>query len=712
MSAPDATSIAGGAGQPIPEYLLRSLPELRVLPDRAAFRAWQDICGKRTRRGYAGYVLGLTAMAALAGALGAYLGPLAARLLGWIGVSGVAAVMTGSVLASLLAVGASGFLLAWLFRHRTRRRVREGLIALGYPVCLHCGYDLRGSPEPRCSECGAAFDPSERERILARLNASPPKSLHGRAALVAVVLLVSVGATGVIGWRLWATKKRPAAARPSARPLALPADFVTGSAGDGVLTAALEQIRADNNLPALAAVSVTSAGIIEIAAVGVRAEGFPERVTVDDQWHLGSITKPMTATLAARLVEQGLIAWDTTVAEVFPAFEHQMRPEYRTVRLVDLLHHASGLPRDPAPERYQQFDQDISARAQRQALMLETLALPPVNPRGTVAYSNCGFIVAGAMLEERADTDFEELMSREVFTPLGMTRSGFGPPGTPGRRDQPWAHYPALRLPGAPEQAREIFGALASELLSAGQPVEGCWQPLDPSRPAADNPPTLDPCGRAHASLADMARFAAAHLAGSRGDTPFLTAASFRKLHDVPDDSGSALDWAVSTRDWAGGRWLYHSGSTGRWYAALTLAPDRDLAIFAATSAWGLSDEGNRGTDQAASLLIARLAAAARTRCTVKPDPPVTDQELNIGYRSYLGPLALSREIKIHYGVNGWQDVKDAAMGRAADGSWAVVLTVPENASQLDFVFTDGVDWDNNSGNDWHAKIHPAPQTE
>jgi hypothetical protein len=40
---PESTPHGVGAGQPIPEYLLRSLPELRALPDWAAYLAWP--CG-------------------------------------------------------------------------------------------------------------------------------------------------------------------------------------------------------------------------------------------------------------------------------------------------------------------------------------------------------------------------------------------------------------------------------------------------------------------------------------------------------------------------------------------------------------------------------------------------------------------------------------------------------------------------------------------
>lgn len=168
----DRTPPAVGAGQPIPEYLLRSLPELRVLPDRAAFLEWQKLCGKRTQRVRPWHVLWLMVVSALGGALGAYGGPLVAGALGRVGITGLAAFMTAATFISLVAVCGSGLLTAWLYRHRTRRRAREGLVALGYSVCLHCGYDLRGSPEPRCSECGTAFDPAERAHIRARLSAA------------------------------------------------------------------------------------------------------------------------------------------------------------------------------------------------------------------------------------------------------------------------------------------------------------------------------------------------------------------------------------------------------------------------------------------------------------------------------------------------------------------------------------------------------------
>ena len=38
------------------------------------------------------------------------------------------------------------------------RFVRQYLQEQGIPVCLKCGYDLRGQTEARCPECASAFD--------------------------------------------------------------------------------------------------------------------------------------------------------------------------------------------------------------------------------------------------------------------------------------------------------------------------------------------------------------------------------------------------------------------------------------------------------------------------------------------------------------------------------------------------------------------------
>src|SRR5262245_25961425 len=73
---------------------------------------------------------------------------------------------------------------------------------------------------------------------------------------------------------------------------------------DADLTDILEAARAKYDLPAMAAAVVVGERIAT-GAVGVRKYGDPTPVTRDDQFHLGSCTKSMTATLCGMLVEEG-----------------------------------------------------------------------------------------------------------------------------------------------------------------------------------------------------------------------------------------------------------------------------------------------------------------------------------------------------------------------------------------------------------------------
>lgn len=57
-----------------------------------------------------------------------------------------------------IAGGSAVWLLGFVLRSRTKGIMREELRKRGIPVCLHCGYSLRGVPEPRCPECGKPAD--------------------------------------------------------------------------------------------------------------------------------------------------------------------------------------------------------------------------------------------------------------------------------------------------------------------------------------------------------------------------------------------------------------------------------------------------------------------------------------------------------------------------------------------------------------------------
>jgi hypothetical protein len=73
----------------------------------------------------------------------------------WEALAGYGSIAIAFALTALLGVLSIVAHHQLVMRSATvRRNLREQLIARGVPICLHCGYDLRGQIEPRCPECG------------------------------------------------------------------------------------------------------------------------------------------------------------------------------------------------------------------------------------------------------------------------------------------------------------------------------------------------------------------------------------------------------------------------------------------------------------------------------------------------------------------------------------------------------------------------------
>jgi len=345
----------------------------------------------------------------------------------------------------------------------------------------------------------------------------------------------------------------------------------------GIIAPLLQKSR----LPALGAAVVTSEGLEAIGAIGVRSSTGTEKVTIDDQWHIGSCTKAMTATLVARLIDQGVLGWETTIGAVFGSTIH---PSWKDVPIAWLLSHRSGAPLNFSEELWQEMvARGGSPREQRRFFVEEGLRIaPPTRPNTETVYSNSGFLVVGAMIEVLAGSPWEDLMRREVFEPLGMTRTGFGAPGTPGQLDQPLGHT---------------------------RGSEG-WSPVALG-PNADNPAATGPAGTIHTTLIDWARFVAAHLRGERGDQRYLKPATWQRLHAPGgSDWGYSPGWVVTEQEWAGGRLLRHLGSNNFWVAEASLAPRKDFAVLIVTNVG--DDAAEAPFKDLLAALIAKHAAHAR----------------------------------------------------------------------------------------------------
>ena len=319
----------------------------------------------------------------------------------------------------------------------------------------------------------------------------------------------------------------------------------------------MAQLREETGLTGVAAAVVADGQSAGAAASGERRRGSGIPVTVDDRWHVGSITKSMTATLIAVLQDDGRLSLNDTLPALLP--DIAMAGGWDGCTLHHLLTHTAGAPAN-FPLKVQRVwpttPQELVAARRR--FIAGVLAKEPRNACGARhVYSNVGYTIAGHIAETIAGKPYEILVRDHVFAPLKLTSAGFGPPQGDAPNLEPVGHVVWLR-----------------------------WfrSPMDPFATRADNSPVLAPAGCAHMTIGDLARYGAAHLEGESGTPPgLLPRSTWERLH-TPFLDDYASGWVRNSSDSAGGPVIWHNGSNTMWYALLVVLLTRKLVLAFATN--------------------------------------------------------------------------------------------------------------------------------
>ena len=340
--------------------------------------------------------------------------------------------------------------------------------------------------------------------------------------------------------------------------LVLPADVVAqGTPIDSKsLLDRLHSLRDELDLVAVGATVLVDGRAVASAACGKRRQNSSVAVTVDDKWHLGSITKSMTSTVLAKLVERGELSWESPLPDLLPEMAADFDASWNTVTLHHLLTHSAGLPANFSfGVQFVWPDNRENLHEERRAALSSILAQPAASePGARHVYSNVSYTLAGFIAAEQRNMTWEDLIEQELFVPLKLKSAGFGPPKGKDPFDQPWGHQRALfmRYPMNPEQH-------------------------------ADNSPVMGPAGIVHMSMSDLATFGWEHLRGETSATDLLKQETWQKLHaPVIDDYG--YGWVNGHRELRGGRTLWHSGSNRSWYSLLTLVPSKNAVLVIVTN--------------------------------------------------------------------------------------------------------------------------------
>jgi CubicO group peptidase (beta-lactamase class C family) len=290
----------------------------------------------------------------------------------------------------------------------------------------------------------------------------------------------------------------------------------------------------DGEVPGISIAVIRDGKLFWSGAFGVAdpASGAPARP--DTIFQAASLSKPVFSYVVLRLVDRGALGLDTPLVTYLP-YERfaDDRAAKITARMV--LSHTTGLPN--------WGDDKLK------------LAFPPGE---RFSYSGEGFFYLQKVVEKITGTPLAELARREVFVPLGMTRSSYV-----------WLDGPA----------------------AAGTDDDGNVAPIDHDQKANAAASLLTTAG-------DYARFVLAILSG-QGLRPESAAAMLKPQIHVPSKRGDAFSPPREDISWGLGWGLEKSGGTeafwhwghqDAWRAFVVVRRDGKAGlVFFANSANGLA---------------------------------------------------------------------------------------------------------------------------
>ena len=306
-------------------------------------------------------------------------------------------------------------------------------------------------------------------------------------------------------------------------------------------------------------------GETAFAGFGERAEGTGQAPEADTIMRIGSISKAFCGETLASMAAGGEVAltdrlqdrldWDVTIPEM----------DGRPIRLIDLVTHAAGLPREvPRPEAP---EDDPFATNTSEAQIAGLAADPLLFVPGTGAsYSNWGFDLLGAALASTAGRPYADLLAERVLAPLGMNDTLFNP--RPEDRDR----------------------------LMQGHNFDGAPMPFAPT------PVSIECAGGLYTTAADMMRWMQWHL-----DRPAAAEEEMRLIDHaawlyrdglVPaagfDEGGGEMDalglgWVVMMPEGNRPLILQKTGGLQGMFAYVALAPSRDMGVFVAINQFSTS---------------------------------------------------------------------------------------------------------------------------
>lgn len=295
------------------------------------------------------------------------------------------------------------------------------------------------------------------------------------------------------------------------------------------------------------------------------------------RFRLGSVSKIVTATLAAELAARGVVDLDAPIARYMP----DLPAQHHATTLRQLLTHRGGIrhyaPKDDSADAPGPIDKrQYLANADVLAVFINDPLV--AKPGQTVSYSTFGYTLASLVLETAAKLPFLELIQRDIAAPLAL-KSLAG--------DEPFSVI-----------ADRVSGYHPGDLVRRGFPgFQGKW-----ANAPQNNPAYKWAGGGLLATPGDLARFGAAHLAPGKLSKTALATLFTVHTERTERSPPLGLGWRIDEDSAKRLRW-HHAGGQDGARASLVVYPKQKLSIAFASNVTQLPGDVNGPSERIADAL-------------------------------------------------------------------------------------------------------------
>lgn len=150
---------------------------------------------------------------------------------------------------------------------------------------------------------------------------------------------------------------------------------------------------------------------------GSRILGKNEKIDVDTVFQLGSVSKPVAATLATILENKGMLRFDDPINFYLPNFSLNSKQPANALKIKHILSHSTGVPRAG-------FNNLIEAHASFPKILVALKNTPVRTPVGRrYDYNNAMYSVISEVTKSATQLSFSDALRLNLLQPLKMTRT-------------------------------------------------------------------------------------------------------------------------------------------------------------------------------------------------------------------------------------------------------------------------------------------------